>query len=607
MSVSRIVLPVLNLEQNDNPLHKGVLKGARYVNTHKVPADSSSDSQCSFSFQPPSQNTVIDRRIDLEVKCKLVVDQIIVNRNGSDIGSISSAQNVGYSFLKGQTTYAVDTTVADATKKPLFSMCNNLAPKQFPISKCIETIDLVINGTHFTASLNQYLNAVMKYTTAEYREALFSGTAHHPDVCDPKQLIGLESGMNNAQEPSRQGEEPRGVWTQQAVLSDDGSSDLKHIEYTFREPLLLSPLMAEFGHGMTNINDISLTINWASSPEAKMFNMIEKADYQTLLRESTTQIDMNGNALPITSSGSVLLDNSKFSAPTLYLRYFTPQNDIKIPNEIILPYKQPKINIKSAGTLTAKNVATNALTSVDFSGDNIRLNQIPDSVYLFAKVSRATETKADGVVFAGITNVNCEWKNMTGVLSAYSPFQLIELAQENGYDGSQSEILGVNHSDGCGLVLKLNFGKDIPLDDNEAPGTRGDYNWKCEAKINNPQSRDKVFEFHQLFEYNGHAIISPNECRVMTGVLDLADNVKAEDMGHNYTASNAKVIGGSVVGGSSVGGSIIGGGLSHLFKRAMGFGKKAMALKDKAMELKEKFSPCVDMAKDTYAQYKTRA
>ena len=93
----------------------------------------------------------------------------------------------------------------------------------------------------------------------------------------------------------------------------------------------------------------------------------------------------------------------------------------------------------------------------------------------------------------------------------------------------------------------------------------------------------------------------------MTGVLDLADNVKAEDMGHAYTQSNAKVIGGSVIGGSSVGGSIIGGGLSHLFKKAMGFGKKAMAMKDKAMELKEKFSPCVDMAKDTYAQYKTRA
>ena len=605
MSVSRIVLPVLNLEQNDNPLHKGVLKGARYVNTHKVPADSSSDSQCSFSFQPPSQNTVIDRRIDLEVKCKVVVDAVINNRNKATVASSETTQNLGYPYFKCPLPNAVATATNFSTN-PIFSQSNNLAPKQFPISKCIETIDLVINGTHFTASLNQYLNAVMKYTTAEYREALFSGTAHHPDVCDPKQLIGLESGMNNAQEPSRQGEEPRGVWTQQAVLSNDGSGDLKHIEYTFREPLFLSPLMAEFGHGMTNINDISLTINWASSPEEKMLNMIQKADYVSLARESTNTTPHNGNTAEISSAGTVSLAGSKFNSPTLYLRYFTPQNDIKIPNEIILPYKQPKINIKSAGSIAGKS-ATDVLTSVDFSGDNIRLNQIPDSVYLFAKVSRASEVKADGVVYAGITNVNCEWKNMTGVLSAYSPFQLIELAQENGYDGSQTEVLGVSNGDGCGLVLKLNFGKDIPLDDNEAPGTRGDYNWKCEAKINNPQLKTKVFEFHQLFEYNGHAIISPNECRVMTGVLDLADNVKAEDMGHNYTASNAKVIGGSIVGGSAVGGSIIGGGLSHLFKRAMGFGKKAMALKDKAMELKEKFSPCVDMAKDTYAQYKTRA
>ena len=606
MSVSRIVLPVLNLEQNDNPLHKGVLKGARYVNTHKVPADSSSDSQCSFSFQPPSQNTVIDRRIDLEVVCNVISNSAIVETKTALYAAPNSAQNLGFAHMKAPLNVAAAS--ADGTaKQPIFGICNNLAPKQFPISKCIETIDLVINGTHFTASLNQYLNAVMKYTTPEYREALFSGTAHHPDVCDPKELIGLENGMNLAQEPSRQGEEPRGVWTQQAVYSgsDATAANRKNIKYTFREPLFLSPLMAEFGHGMTNINDISLTINWASSPETKMLNFLQTTDYKSLLRENSTKVQTGAQAVPITSL--VLEDGKKFASPTLYLRYFTPQNDIKIPNEIILPYKQPKINIKSVGDMTAKAVDTNALTEVAFSGDNIRLNQIPDSVYLFAKVSRATESQSDGVVFAGITNVNCEWKNMTGVLSAYSPFQLIELAQENGYDASQSEILGVNHSDGCGLVLKLNFGKDIPLDDNEAPGTRGDYNWKCEAKIYNAQSVDKAMEFHQLFEYNGHAIISPNECRVMTGVLDLADNVKAEDMGHNYTASNAKVIGGSIVGGSSVGGSIIGGGLSHLFKRAMGFGKKAMAMKDKAMELKEKFSPCVDMAKDTYAQYKTRA
>ena len=348
MSVSRIVLPVLNLEQNDNPLHKGVLKGARYVNTHKVPADSSSDSQCSFSFQPPSQNTVIDRRIDLEVVCNVISNSAIVETKTALYAAPNSAQNLGFAHMKAPLNVAAAS--ADGTaKQPIFGICNNLAPKQFPISKCIETIDLVINGTHFTASLNQYLNAVMKYTTPEYREALFSGTAHHPDVCDPKELIGLENGMNLAQEPSRQGEEPRGVWTQQAVYSgsDATAANRKNIKYTFREPLFLSPLMAEFGHGMTNINDISLTINWASSPETKMLNFLQTTDYKSLLRENSTKVQTGAQAVPITSL--VLEDGKKFASPTLYLRYFTPQNDIKIPNEIILPYKQPKINIKSVG------------------------------------------------------------------------------------------------------------------------------------------------------------------------------------------------------------------------------------------------------------------
>ena len=74
---------------------------------------------------------------------------------------------------------------------------------------------------------------------------------------------------------------------------------------------------------------------------------------------------------------------------------------------------------------------------------------------------------------------------------------------------------------------------------------------------------------------NGHAIVSPNECRVMTGVLDLKDNLSASEMGHNYGDGRPEVVGGSMVGGSEVGGSLIGGMSKHI-KRVYDVGSKAM-------------------------------
>ena len=74
MSVSRVVIPVLDLEQNDDPHMKVVVKGAKQISTQIVKASGTANtSEVNFQFQPPSQNTVFDRRIDLHMKVKLQV------------------------------------------------------------------------------------------------------------------------------------------------------------------------------------------------------------------------------------------------------------------------------------------------------------------------------------------------------------------------------------------------------------------------------------------------------------------------------------------------------------------------------------------------------
>ena len=55
---SRVLIPQLELEQNNKPIRKVVEKGAKQISTQVVQATAFGNNGATFSFQPPSQNTV---------------------------------------------------------------------------------------------------------------------------------------------------------------------------------------------------------------------------------------------------------------------------------------------------------------------------------------------------------------------------------------------------------------------------------------------------------------------------------------------------------------------------------------------------------------------
>lgn len=586
---SRVVLPVLDLEQNDKPIVKRVVKGCKELSVQRITADSSGASSCSFSWQPPSQNTILDRRIEIEVPVRLS-NTLGGGANFTLTPTVSAGtpdvvQNI--QFPRISTRVSVNAVATGAAPLPASvlagataKLSNNLACRQFPVASIIETIDMTINGTHFTASLNQYLHALMKYTSNDYREKTFGSNGyHHPDTNDYGLGIGEQDNpLNLFGESSRNGETPRGAsfykdFKRGANQNGDAEAGMIGV---IREPLFLSPLMMEFGHGMTNINDVSVSINWSTDLN-RLFSFIPTASLGIVARQAA-------NALVDTS-----LSVDFNEKPNLIVRYYTPQDDISIPNEIILPYKQPKIVLQSAVTIGNGGTHT-------FDGSNIRLNQIPDSCYIFAKQQRSTANINSADVYCDITGVRLSWKNRSGVLSGHRQPQLLQMAIDNGADVDNAE------SSVSGYVLKMVFGKDIPLDDNESGGTRGDYNWQISVDVTNHLT-SRSWEFYQVFVYNGQVVISPNECRVSTGVLDLKDNVEAEEMGENYNEHNGSggsYVAGSMVGGGEAGGSLLGSKSSHLASKLMKSGKLAMSM---AGDMK----PCVDGAKSAYDKYKTRS
>ena len=572
---SRVVIPVLEgLEQNERPLVKQVVKGIKQIQEQQINSQTHSTTQTTFNFQPPSQNTVIDRNFVLEMEVQL--DAGSTNRfiSGNPNAASTDGTTAGATPANGQTfgfnsvqeRLPTKQIVAGAEAIALVDIgkngftwvqSNNLAPKQFPLANCMNSIDLVINGTHFSVSVSQYLSAIMTYTSPEWRQKHLGQTYHAPNVTSNNEWWDTPRYNASSKEDNGfgfcTGETPNGKY-----LSDQDrlvviDPTFQRATFKMREPLFISPLMSYLGYGMTNINQLDITIRWNANLFGNMFHYKQatSADAPTFCKGAYA------------GGRDLVLSNASVSFPQtqaqLHVRYYTPQDDVNIPNEIVLPYKQPQIEVQA--------LSGNAPTSV--VGNNVRLNQVPESCYIFVRTRKSAEVAALGENYGRIKGINIRWKNQTGILSGFTEKDLLQLSQNNGlfYDDA---IAGDN-----GLVLKLNFGEDIPLDDNESPGTRGDYNWQLE--ITNMECDDKTgqgvaasaYELIQVFVLNGHAIISPNECRVATGVLSLEENMGASDMGHSYSSNTeGSLAGGELVGGAEVGGNLIGGMAKHLKRLA---------------------------------------
>ena len=617
MASSRVVLPVLQLEQGDDPYVKKVLKGAKQFTEQIIQPQSTSNSSTSFSFQPPSQNTIIDRCImlqtDIEVNVsdnkKLTKDEsgyntavnsrvttagstygfpckrftglaadisaVVITASGGTVPAIalnSSVTVTGGGLGRPKANQSSTPAGGSGLSYIDGSTGNNLSLRQFPLANCMQSLDVTINGTHFTATVGEYIQAIMKYTTPEFRQKVFAFTAHAPDRADSLMAYtGYEQDpMNLNGEGSFLGESPRGQMTSYAVASGSGSKvTFKNV----REPLFLSPLMQYFGHGMTNINEITVTINWAPSPETRLLNYLVSVNKGVSLGTDTPDVGNIKASFPLLTGAA--------NAPALVVRYYTAASDLKIPAEISLPYNQP-YKISTTATVDTAN-------PTPINGNNIRLNQIPSAVYLWIQRPEGTRNNANMMAnpdyFLPITNVEIQFGNQNGLLANLTESQLIDLSVENGLDNSIPQEYFDSQTFKANYCIKLVFGKDIPLADFESPGVRGDYNFQVNVtcKGNTTHAKPKAVDgttnvdylqptevnLKQLFILSGKAIIRPQECITETGIMSVQDVTNAEDMGMSYDdlgVEGGSLVGGSAVGGSYVGGSSVGGGFGSLAK-----------------------------------------
>jgi hypothetical protein len=113
-----------------------------------------------------------------------------------------------------------------------------------------------------------------------------------------------------------------------------------------------------------------------------------------------------------------------------------------------------------------------------------------------------------------INRLNILWNNQSGLFSSATSQDLYEVSRSNGLNLSWSQWDKFR-----GGVMCLEFGKDLGLLDNEAPGVQGQYTMQIQMEVKNVSGADFTPEFYQVFLMEGTFSIAENMGRASLGNL----------------------------------------------------------------------------------------
>ena len=351
--------------------------------------------------------------------------------------------------------------------------------RQFPVSSIIDTTTVTINGESISDNTQAKLHAMLCYGNDQSdRDKSWSKSPAQPDQYQQYsdwQTLGSARNVaafygENSAEISRGGFEVEVIGP-------------RNIRVVVTEPLFISPFFTGVGHqveGMVNVNEITINLRHSSN--------VGRA-----LSHSTA-----GNA--ITTVGTTF-----YRAPELLSTFYTPDMTQRLPELQILPYSKSNDYIRTMAQIPIAG-------SLAVFSDTIRLSQIPRYVYLFAKRTTPSSTFATCDSFPSIEGVSIQWGNESGLLSSASKQDLYEMSRRNGCNLSYPQF-----SKYRGSVLCLEMGKDIGLQDFEAPGVNGGYTLQAQVTFKNQSAAPIDCDFYLVTVNQGTFSIAPNSARATLG------------------------------------------------------------------------------------------
>lgn len=501
-----------------NERHFAILRGGNQITPYKINPSSGTNSNLTFSTNPPSNHSILDR----------------------------------VAILKSTWTFSMVQDIANSTLDTQGPVAAGFdAPRSWPVSSVTTQLNCVINGFGDSIQLSQMIHALTRFDSDNSKRNGFQSLtlAMDDNVQDYRCGLGLNTNVlaeygNNTSNPSR-GQYPW-TWTVGPVPQNSAAVPLPipasgTISVDFYEYVVLPPFIwdgCEAG-GLTHINQLQFTWTFGSNLQ-RMWSRCPNM-------QGTTQL----NAL--TSL------NVNYSSSELQLFYITPRLTDVIPNEIIYPY----YNIVNYRTTPILNPVAPGVPVANATTNNLQLQAIPSKIIVYVKqsdnvllaplsvslppvyaVNNQVINQTDS--FAQITGINVTWNNNAGLFSSATAPQLWEMSVQNGLTMNYNEWNGSTNplsqsssgvqSSLTGSIICFMPGKDLNLSDIEAPGMVGQYNLQIQVSFVNikPSLIVGSVEQNNLFPeinvtciYPGIMTIKDNQCSAQIGIVSREEALSA--------------------------------------------------------------------------------
>lgn len=396
-----------------------------------------SGNQSVFNIFPPSNTTIVDKRMILRLTVTVTNDS-------------AGAANVLY------------------------------APRAFPVNNAVNQVNVVINGSGGFVSQNNDLMYPLKRFIKESEKMHYSSptmldpagdlktvgvdvrsntrpavyTAFN-EIFDPDQglsspFYGLVSSVKitspadvdantgiflRANEQVGQGRDriSRAMFPPKSWKVGAGTTSFTSRTYEFSE-VLMNGVLGDAGRevAFTNISKLDITVLYESALEKLMFSTFQTA-----------------------SKASVVIDKAE-----LICHFITP-SITTLPSVFTTNFKQYVLNTQAV-IYTAGAADSNRIAAIGSPFANLTLNTVPEFFYIYVKPQKSVLTAASaetvGEWTSRITGISINLGNSYGHLSQMDEHSLYLMSRDNGYAAG-----GFEHWQEMGAVLCIDAAKDLGL------------------------------------------------------------------------------------------------------------------------------------------------
>lgn len=483
----RVIAPSVDINALGNKSY-AVLDGPSENTFRQDISTSFSNNTINIVCDPPNEQTYMNRYTPIEVTFEITFQG---TSGGVGIPLLQAP------YLRHAPGVPVGATAADA-------------PRAYPLQNATNSLQLKIGDATISQNINQFYRNFNHYHNFNQNRTGYESMT--PNQLDPswdyKNTFGtVQSPFNGAYDASDGVECPRGGFVDCLVVRNDATGtagDVAIVRMTIREPILISPWLADGADAFSSVNFIgintfSLIISLGGrgvGPLAGLFGALWSHDAT--------------NSPSALTSGSVnvlnaqILANFKTPDPTQILNsaagytysYFEPQLYPTTVNNPIAPGQTSTVVM-----------------------NNIQLGSVPNLVYLSVAESDQffDATKTD--TFLVIESININFDNRSSLLATMTPIDLWTMSRTNGSIQTWRQF-----SYDQGSVICIAFGTDLALGATLTAGVQG--NFSLNAKITFRNQTDRVIPAITLATtvvQEGVMTISQNRCYRTIGPIGRAD------------------------------------------------------------------------------------